>query len=43
MMQKPNAILFDLDGTLLDTASDLGNALNQILSTLQRPTVAYEV
>jgi 2-phosphoglycolate phosphatase len=43
MLKKPNAILFDLDGTLLDTARDLGNALNQILSTLKRPTVAYQV
>jgi 2-phosphoglycolate phosphatase len=43
MLKKPNAILFDLDGTLLDTARDLGNALNQILSGLERPTVAYEV
>lgn len=43
MLEKPNAILFDLDGTLLDTARDLGNALNQILSSLKRPTVAYEV
>ena len=43
MLKKPNAILFDLDGTLLDTARDLGNALNQILSRLKRPTVAYEV
>jgi 2-phosphoglycolate phosphatase len=43
MIKKPNAILFDLDGTLLDTARDLGNALNQILTGLERPTVAYEV
>jgi 2-phosphoglycolate phosphatase len=43
MLKKPNAILFDLDGTLLDTARDLGNALNQILTKLSRPTVAYEV
>jgi 2-phosphoglycolate phosphatase len=42
MIQKPNAILFDLDGTLLDTARDLGNALNQILRELERPTIAYE-
>jgi 2-phosphoglycolate phosphatase len=43
MLKKPNAILFDLDGTLLDTARDLGNALNQILKELERPTIDYEV
>ncbi|AGH44635.1 HAD family hydrolase [Paraglaciecola psychrophila] len=43
MFKKPNAILFDLDGTLLDTARDLGNALNQILKKLERPTIDYEV
>lgn len=43
MLNKPNAILFDLDGTLLDTAKDLGNALNQILSGFNRPTVDYAV
>jgi len=37
--QKPQAILFDLDGTLLDTAGDLGAALNQVLTEYQRPTV----
>jgi phosphoglycolate phosphatase len=42
MLKKPDAILFDLDGTLLDTAKDLGNALNEILSKLDRPTVAFE-
>lgn len=42
MLNKPNAILFDLDGTLLDTAKDLGNALNHILIELERPTVRFE-
>ena len=28
---KPACILFDLDGTLLDTAPDMGGALNQLL------------
>jgi 2-phosphoglycolate phosphatase len=43
MLIKPDAILFDLDGTLLDTAKDLGNALNHILIELGRPTVDYDV
>lgn len=42
MLKKPNAILFDLDGTLLDTAKDLGNALNQILKSLGRPLVGHD-
>jgi len=29
---NPRAILFDLDGTLLDTVEDMGNALNRVLS-----------
>lgn len=31
---KPQAIFFDLDGTLVDTAPDLGGAANYIRSTL---------
>lgn len=42
MLKKPNAMLFDLDGTLLDTAKDLGNALNQILISLGRATVDHQ-
>jgi N-acetyl-D-muramate 6-phosphate phosphatase len=32
-MSSINAVLFDLDGTLLDTAADLATALNAVLST----------
>ncbi|WP_133469533.1 HAD family hydrolase [Paraglaciecola marina] len=42
MQTKPNAMLFDLDGTLLETAKDLGNALNHVLLTKERPLVTYE-
>ena len=34
------AVLFDLDGTLLDTADDLGAALNHVLNTYKKPNVA---
>jgi phosphoglycolate phosphatase len=34
------SVLFDLDGTLLDTADDLGAALNHVLSLYNKPVVA---
>lgn len=36
---KYNAVLFDLDGTLLDTANDLGAALNYLLKKNNLPPV----
>ena len=36
---KFQGILFDLDGTLLDTADDLGAALNHVLTLHDMPTV----
>ena len=43
-MQFPgNAILFDLDGTLVDTAADLAGAVNRALKTIGRPPVPIAV
>lgn len=36
-MSKPAAIFFDLDGTLVDTAPDLGGAANAVLASLGKP------
>lgn len=43
-MTRPSlkAILFDLDGTLLDTAPDLGSALNQLLIEQGKPEIPLE-
>lgn len=36
----PQCILFDLDGTLINTADDLGYALNEVLVKYNRPIIA---
>lgn len=38
MNKKYKAIIFDLDGTLLDTASDLARAVNHVLTAHNLPT-----
>jgi len=40
---KISSVLFDLDGTLLDTADDLGAALNYVLSQHSMPAVSPEI
>ncbi|RLA74383.1 MAG: phosphoglycolate phosphatase, partial [Epsilonproteobacteria bacterium] len=35
-------ILFDLDGTLVDSAPDLASALNNMLRTLERKTFSQD-
>jgi len=37
---NPEAVFFDLDGTLADTAADMGGALNRMLKKHRRPTVS---
>ncbi|MGA7826461.1 MAG: phosphoglycolate phosphatase [Geobacteraceae bacterium] len=41
-MKKIDLILFDLDGTLIDSLDDLASATNHMLSTLGRPAATRE-
>ena len=38
-MTKPSTFLFDLDGTIIDTAEDLSHALNQLCRHYNKPEV----
>ena len=41
-MTKYKGIIFDLDGTLLDTIDDLGDSMNRVLKTYNLPTFTME-
>ena len=41
-MADYDAVFFDLDGTLVDTATDMGGALNQLLRRRQRAPLSIE-
>ncbi|WP_261844049.1 HAD-IA family hydrolase [Aliamphritea ceti] len=41
-IKKLEAVLFDLDGTLIDTAADFHRIINILLSEKNLPTISYE-
>lgn len=41
MKNSPHAVLFDLDGTLLDTSTDLSTALNRVLKARNLAPLQY--
>ncbi|MBZ0218257.1 MAG: phosphoglycolate phosphatase [Fimbriimonadaceae bacterium] len=43
MASSPPVILFDLDGTLIDTAADLGVALNKVLAEKDVPPISMDL
>ncbi|PVZ71628.1 HAD family hydrolase [Pelagibaculum spongiae] len=43
MTQSIKGVLFDLDGTLLDTAPDLAGALNLLLQENGRPALPFDI
>ena len=42
-MANPSAILFDFDGTLVDSAPDLAGAMNDLRAELRLPELPYEM
>ena len=42
-MDKSASVIFDLDGTLIDSAPHLGHALNRLLAERRRPAVSGEM
>ncbi|MCH2140937.1 MAG: HAD hydrolase-like protein, partial [Phycisphaerales bacterium] len=42
-MNRPDAVLFDLDGTLIDSVPDIASAVNAMLLETGRPTHPTDV